>query len=106
MEWDLGVLGFTTLLAMAMGFGLLAQVLWGKGTTRWLWLIGAMVYLISGLLISEAWFGWATEEELQPNIDGLSRDESLMALFPALAAVFMTRHITKGDSHRGRPYHA
>ena len=27
-------------------------------------------YFVLGLLVSEAWFGWATEEELQPNIDG------------------------------------
>jgi len=29
------------LLAMSLGFGLLAQLLAGRGTTRWMWLIGA-----------------------------------------------------------------
>ncbi len=28
--------------------------------------------------MSEVWFGWATGAELQPNIDGLSFDETLL----------------------------
>ena len=50
----------------------------GKATTRWLWLIAAAGYFVGGLFISEVWFGWATQEELQPNIDGLSFDEVLL----------------------------
>lgn len=95
MEWDLGFVGFGTLLAMALGFGLLAQLVAGKGVTRWLWLIASAVYLGAGLLISEAWFGWATEEELQPNIDGLSFDETLLALVPGIVAVILTRRVSK-----------
>lgn len=105
MEWDLGFLGFATLLGMAVGFGLLAQLLAGKTTTRWLWLIASAVYFVSGLLISEAWFGWATEEELQPNIDGLSFDETLLALLPAIAAVMITRRLSKQPG-RGSPHPA
>jgi hypothetical protein len=101
MEWDLGLLGLTTLLAMALAFGLLAQLLAGKATTPWLWLIGSGAYFVSGLLISEAWFGWATEEELQPNIDGLSFDETLLALLPAIAAVIITRRLSKQPGRSG-----
>ena len=103
MEWDLGPLGLATLLGMAFAFGLLAQLLAGKATTRWLWLIGSGVYFVSGLLISEAWFGWATEEELQPNIDGLSFDETLLlALLPAIAAVIITRRLSKQPGRGGQ----
>lgn len=101
MKWDLGLLGFATLLGMALAFGFLAELIAGRGVTRWLWLIGSGVYLVSGLLISEAWFGWATEEELQPNIDGLSFDETLLALVPGIAAVIITRRLWKRRGHGG-----
>ena len=105
MEWDLGFLGLATLLGMALAFGLLAELIAGKATTPWLWLIGSGVYFVSGLLISEGWFGWASEEDLQPNIDGLSFDETLLALLPAIAAVIITRRLTK-RSGRGGPHPA
>lgn len=55
-------------------------------------LIATAVYFVAGLLISEWWFGWATAEELQPNIDGLSRDETLLTWIPGIVAVFVIRH--------------
>jgi hypothetical protein len=36
------------------------------------------------------WFGSATEAGLQPNIDGLSRDEALLGVVPAVIAVYIT----------------
>ena len=93
MEWDIGFQGLATLMAMALAFGLIAQLITGKGTTRWTWLIGSAVFFIAGLLISEVWFGWATEKELQPNIDGLSRDEALLAIVPATAAIMIARRV-------------
>jgi ABC-type uncharacterized transport system permease subunit len=47
-------------------------------------------------------FGWATEEELQPNIDGLSFDEVLLIGFlPGIAAVvvswYMARRTRRGS---------
>jgi hypothetical protein len=90
MEWDLGVRGVALLLAISLGFGLAAQLLMWKVTTHWLWLIAAVVYFASGLLISEVWFGWATEEELQPNIDGLSFDEAVfISLLPGLLVMLV-----------------
>ena len=45
---------------------------------------------------SEVWFGWATQEELQPNIDGLSFDEVLrLGLVPGIATVLATRRVTR-----------
>lgn len=94
MQWDLGLQGVGLLIAMSLGFGAIAQLVAGRSTTGWLWLIAAGAYFVSGLLISEVWFGWATEEDLQPNIDGLSFDEVLgIALVPGIASVLVTRHV-------------
>ena len=95
MDWDLGLAGVGLLLAMSLGFGLLAQVFAGRGITRWMWLIGAGTFFVFGLLISEAWFGWATEEDLQPNYDGLSFDETLLAIFPSIAVVVVARRMIR-----------
>jgi len=43
----------------------------------------------SGLLTSEWLFGWATQEDLQPNIDGLSRDEVLLSSLLTTAVVVL-----------------
>ena len=95
MDWDLGAAGAGLLLAMSVGFGLVCQVVAGRGTTRWMWLIGAGTFFVVGLLISEAWFGWATEEDLQPNYDGLSFDETLLATFPSMGIVFVARRMIR-----------
>ncbi len=103
MEWDLGLQGVAVLLAMSLAFGVLAQLIAGRATTRWLWLIAAATFFVAGLLTSEVWFGWATEEDLQPNIDGLSFDEVLLfGLLAGVASVLITRYIT--HHHKpGRP---
>ena len=105
MDWDLGAAGVGLLLAMSAGFGLVAQVVAGRGTTRWMWLIGAGTFFVVGLLISEGWFGWATEEDLQPNYDGLSFDETLLALFPSAVIVFVARRLLRrrGVDRGARP---
>ncbi|MFA5885995.1 MAG: hypothetical protein WDA60_19245 [Acidimicrobiia bacterium] len=103
MDWDLGLAGVGLLLAMSLGFGLLAQLFAGRGTTRWMWLIGAGTFFVLGLLISEAWFGWATEEDLQPNYDGLSFDETLLAVIPSVAVVMVVRHLIRRRQHPASP---
>jgi hypothetical protein len=109
VDWDLGVAGVGLLVAMSLGFGLFAQLFAGRGSTRWMWLIGAGTFFVLGLLISEAWFGGATAEELQPNYDGLSFDETLLAIFPSIAVVVVTRRLIRlvrrrhnSDSPRSR----
>jgi hypothetical protein len=92
VEWDLGSSGLLYLLAMSIGFGLVAQLLSGRAAPKWLWALVSAVYFGIGLLVSEVFFGWATEEDLQPNIDGLSRDEVLLVgLVPVVVAVVVTR---------------
>jgi len=75
---------------MSLGFGAIAQLVMWRATTHWLWLIAAATFFASSLLISEVWFGWATQEELQPNIDGLSFDEVLLGIVPGIVAVLVT----------------
>lgn len=103
MQWDLGLQGLGLLLIMSLGFGLIAQLVVGRATTGWLWIVSATVYFVSGLFISEVWFGWATEADLQPNIDGLSFDEvMLIGLVPGIAAVLITWYLTRNKgAHSG-----
>ena len=96
MEWDLGPVGVGVLVAMSLGFGVVAQLIAGRTTTRLLWLIAAVSYVLGGLFISEVWFGWATKEDLQPNIDGLSFDEVLLiGALPGLLAVLVLRRVSR-----------
>ena len=100
MHWDMGLRGVAYLGVMSLAFGAIAQVLMWRSTTHWLWLIASVTFFVSGLLISEGWFGSATEQDLQPNIDGLSRDEALLAIFPAIVACYVTWMLG-----RRRPHH-
>ena len=80
---------------------MIAQLVVGKATTRWLWLIAAAGYFVGGLFVNEVWFGWATQEELQPNIDGLSFDEVLLlGLVPGIITMLITRYVTRRTRHR------
>jgi hypothetical protein len=81
--------------------GVIAQLIGPGAATRWLWLIAAAGYFVVGLLISEVLFGWATEEDLQPNIDGLSFDEVLLGLLPGIVVVLVIRH--RGRRRRWHP---
>ena len=103
MQWDLGLQGLGLLIVMSLGFGVIAQLVVGRTTTRWLWLIASAAYFVGGLFISEVWFGWATQEELQPNIDGLSFDEVLgIGLVPGIVAVLVTWYVTRRRRHSRR----
>lgn len=96
MDWDLGLKGLLYLAVMSIGFGLLAQLLSGRAAPKWLWALVSTGYFGVGIFVSEFWFGWATEEDLQPNIDGLSRDEVLLVgLLPVAGAVVATRWMAR-----------
>ncbi|MGH8927242.1 MAG: hypothetical protein ACRDWH_02735 [Acidimicrobiia bacterium] len=101
MQWDLGLQGLGLLIAMSFGFGVIAQLVVGRAATRWLWLVASAAYFVGGMFISEVWFGWATQEELQPNIDGLSFDEVLLiGLVPGIVTVLGTWYVTRRSRHR------
>lgn len=95
MEWDLGVQGLALLVAMSLVGGVVIQLAWGRPAPRWVWLVASGVLLVLGLFTSEVWFGWATEEELQPNIDGVSFDEVLLAYVVAVVVVAVVRLVTR-----------
>lgn len=95
MQWDLGPQGIGVLIVMSVAFGAFAQVVfWGRATW-WAGLIGAATFFVVGLLISEVWFGWATQAELQPNIDGLSFDEVLIGYAVGVPIVLVARYLTR-----------
>ena len=103
MRWDLGLAGVGLLAAMSLGFGLIVHVIVGKGLTRWLWLFSAIAYFAAGILVSEAWFGWATGKELQPNIDGLSFDEVQLVTLAGLVAALIARIVVRRKRASGEP---
>ena len=91
MQWDLGLQGLALLGAMSLGFGVVAGLLVGSGWAHRLWAmaITTVACFGVGVLTSESLFGWATEEDLQPNVDGLSRDEVLLSSLLTTAAVVL-----------------
>jgi hypothetical protein len=105
-QWDIGLTGLAVLAAYSLGFGLIAQVVMWRSVTHWLWLIAAATFFFAGLVISEVWFGSATEAELQPNIDGLSRDEALLAFIPGIISVYITWAVGRRHHPHHRPRHA
>jgi hypothetical protein len=103
MQWDLGPQGVMLLLGMSLVFGVFAHLVGGRATTRWLGPIAAATFFVAGLLTSEVWFGGATGEDLQPNIDGLSFDEVLlMGLLAGITSVLVTRYVTRHHGPRPR----
>ncbi|QCO97360.1 hypothetical protein FCN77_06050 [Arthrobacter sp. 24S4-2] len=94
-RWDLGIAGLGLLAFMSLAFGLVAHLIVGRRVTRRLWLYSAVAYFLAGLLVSEVWFGWATKEELQPNIDGLSFDEVHLVTLAGLIAALIARYVLR-----------
>ena len=99
MQYDLGFTGLALLLALSLGFGVIAQLL-GRRTTHWEWLIAAVGFFIGGFVASEIL--WADPSlDLEPVIDGLSVDEALFGgLIGGLIADISTRIVTGGS-----PFH-
>jgi hypothetical protein len=103
MEWDLGIEGLGVLALLSLAFGALAQLFFLHRATWWVWLAGTVAFFAGGLLISEAWFGWATAAELQPNIDGLSFDEVLLIGFGFGIPIVLGIRYFVGRQHGRRP---
>ena len=95
MQWDMGAQGLLVLAAISLGFALIAGLLVNRTWTTRLWVaaITTASCFIVGLFTSELLFGWATEDELQPNVDGLSRDEVLLSsLLTTVAVLLVSRY--------------
>lgn len=103
MRWDLGIQGVGLLIVMSIGFGLIAQLVLWRVRTWWVWLVAAGAYFAAGVFVSEVWFGWATQEELQPNIDGLSFDEVLLlTTLMGVVVLLLARYLARRSMHRDR----
>lgn len=101
MRWDLGVEGLAVLVAMALVFGAVTGFLF-RASHGWLaGLLGTAAAFVLGAVVSEGLFGWATEAELQPNIGGLSFDETMLALVLGLIVVAVARSL--GRRRTGAP---
>ena len=105
MQWDLGLQGVALLGAMSLGFGVFAGLVVGGDVVRRLWASGVTTVscFVVGLVVSEGLFGWATGEELQPNIDGLSRDEVLLSSVLTTAVVLLVMHYVARRTGDERP---
>ena len=109
MQWDLGLEGLALLGVIALGFGAGAGLLAGGGVGRRLvaLVVTTLACFGTGLLTSEWLFGWATEEDLQPNIDGLSRDEVLLSsLLTTVLVLVVLRYAVKRRDRRPAGAHA
>jgi hypothetical protein len=102
VEWDLGLQGLGVLLVMSVAFGVFTQVVFWGHATRWLGLIAGAVMFVIGVFVSEGLFGWATEADLQPNIDGLSFDEVVLTFLVAGIVVLVARAFMWSRSRRTR----
>ena len=100
MQFDLGLTGFGILLVISVAFGLIAQLV-VSGGNRWMWLVAAVGWFVGGLFASEVIWGKMTVDEIQPIIDGLALDESLLGgLIVGVPVVIATRLAT-GRASRG-----
>jgi hypothetical protein len=95
LTWNLGLQGIGTLALMALALGAFVQILFLRRSLWWVGIAAAVVAFVVGVFVSEVWFGWATEKDLQPNIDGLSFDETLLGLV-ALAVIAVVARLALG----------
>jgi hypothetical protein len=100
VEWDLGLQGVAVLLVMSVAFGVFREVVFWGYARRWLWLAASALMFAIGLFVSDVLFGWATEAELQPNIDGLSFDEVAVTFLMGIVVVLVARGVLWRRSHR------
>jgi hypothetical protein len=100
MQYDLGVTGLGILVVFSLGFGVIAQIA-GRTDPPWLWILGATGWFVGGLYLSEVLFATATVDEIQPIIDGLAFDESLLGgLIGGVLVTLIGRFLTGS-----RPFH-
>lgn len=97
MHFDLGLQGLGILLAISLGCGVVAQLVFYRSATRWIGLLTAIGAFVVGLFMSEVVMGTMTVDDIQPIIDGLAFDEALLGgiflggLPVALVTWFVTR---------------
>jgi hypothetical protein len=94
MLFGIGLGGLGLLGACSLAFGVAAHVVI-RARSSWLWLAGATGWFVGGLFFSEVLFGTSTIDEIQPIVDGLAFDESLLGgLIVGVAVVLVTRYLS------------
>ena len=103
MRYDLSLEGLSILVVLALGFGLITQLV-GDPRTRWQWLTAAAGWFVGGLYMSEVLFKDYTIDEIQPIIGGLAFDEALLGgLIAGSIAVLATRFATGASPFHRTP---
>ena len=65
-----------------------------------MWLIGAVAWFVGGLWLSEVFFATATVDDVQPMIDGLAFDESMLGgLLVGIPVVLVTWFVARRRAH-------
>lgn len=96
MQWQIGLAGLGLLASLSIIFGLVAHAVLGM-RPRWLWLAGTIGWFAGGLVASEVIWGTLTVEEIQPIIDGLALDESLLGGLIAGVIVVIAGRLLAGS---------
>ena len=102
MQYDLGSTGQIIVGFFAIGFGAIAQLAAGRRSLPWVWIAGAIGWLVGAIFASEVMFATATVDEIQPIIDGLAFDEALLGgLIVGLVAAIATWALTRRSEEHG-----
>ena len=98
MQFNLGSTAQVIVIFFAIGFGAVAQLVAGARASRWVWLAGAIGWLVGAVFMSEVLFATATVDEVQPIIDGLAFDEALLGgLVGGLVGAGLTWAVTRAE---------
>jgi hypothetical protein len=96
MHFDLALEGLGLLIVMSMVFGVIAQAIFWRVATHWMWLVGSVAFFIGGLFTSEVVWGTLTVDDIQPIISGLAFDEALLGgLLLGVPVVLVTWWFTR-----------
>ena len=100
MAFDIGPTGLAILFAIAAGFGALVYLVTRHAGRA---LAAAAAWFAGGILSSEVVWGSLTEEEIQPIVDGLAFDESLLGGLLAGGAMVAVLWFVERGGRRGAP---
>lgn len=102
MQFDLGIAGLGLLITLSAGFGLVAHLV-RTSSTSWLGPLAAIGWFVGGLFASEVLFARATVDEIQPIVDGLAFDESLLGGLLAGGLVVIIARLPSGNRRAEAP---
>jgi len=103
MHVDLGLQGLGILVTISLAFGLAAQLMLARVTSRWIGIIGGLGWLVGGFVASEVIFGGRSGGDIAL-VDGLAFHQSLIGGFVVgMGAVIVTWAVTDRPHHLRGP---